>query len=72
MTPRRMLAVALIVLGTLALVYKSFALPGERRSAKIGSLELALEKKKEIAVPAWLGVVAVVVGGALLLAPGRR
>lgn len=72
MTPRRLLAIALVVLGTLALVYKSFEVPGERRAAKIGSLELALEKKKEVVVPAWLGVAAIAVGGALLLFPGRR
>jgi len=67
-----MLAVALLVLGVLALVYKSFAVPGERRSAKIGKFEVALEKQKEIAVPTWLGVAAIVAGGALLLTGGRR
>ncbi len=72
MSPRKILAVALVTLGVLALVYKSFAVPSERKSAKIGKFEVALEKQKEIAVPTWLGVAAIVAGGALLLVPGRR
>lgn len=72
MSPRRILGIALLVLGTLALVYRTFSVPTERHTAKIGSLELAVQEKERVTVPAWLGVVAIVAGGALLLAPGRR
>ena len=40
MNLRRLLGVALLVLGTLALVYRTFSVPTERHTAKIGSLEL--------------------------------
>ena len=71
MNLRRLLGVALIVLGTLALVYRSFNVPTERHTAKLGSLELSLQEKERVRVPTWAGVAAIVAGGALLLA-GRR
>ena len=72
MTLRRILGIALLVLGTLALVYRTFSVPTERHTAKIGSLELAVQEKEKVRVPTWVGVVAIIAGGALLLAPGRR
>ncbi len=71
MNLRRLLGVALLVLGTLALVYRTFSVPTERHTAKIGSLELSLQEKERVRVPTWAGVAAIVAGGALLLA-GRR
>lgn len=72
MNLRRLLGAALLVLGVLALVYRTFSVPTERHTAKLGPLELSVQEKERVSVPTWLGVAALVAGGALLLVPGRR
>jgi len=39
---------------------------------KLGPLELTVKEKETINVPLWAGIGAIVVGGALLLAGGKR
>jgi uncharacterized membrane protein len=72
MNARKLIGAVLIALGVLALVYKSFSVPTERKEAKVGPLEFSVQKKETYSVPTWLGVVAIVAGGALLVVPGRR
>ena len=72
MKPIKLLGIALVVAGVLALVYKGFTYTAERHEAKVGPLELSVEDKERVTIPAWLGVVAVVAGAALLLVPARR
>lgn len=64
----RMLAAAvLIVLGVLALVYPRVSVPTERKEAKLGPLEFAVQKKETFVVPTWAGIAAIAVGAGLLL-----
>ncbi|HLF56550.1 MAG TPA: hypothetical protein VI942_06860 [Thermoanaerobaculia bacterium] len=72
MSLRKLLGVALLVLGILALVYKGFTYTEETHEAKIGPLELNVKEKERVTIPTWAGVAAVVAGGALLAAGGRR
>ncbi len=64
--------VALIVAGTLGLVYGSFSYTKESHEAKLGPIEFTLEDKETVEVPQWAAVGAIAVGGVLLLVGGRR
>ncbi|HMA80371.1 MAG TPA: hypothetical protein VKR81_05755 [Candidatus Binatia bacterium] len=68
----KILGVVLLVAGTLALVYRSFSYTKDTHEAKFGPLEFSLKEKKTVNIPTWAGVGAIVIGGVLLLVPGRR
>jgi hypothetical protein len=72
MTGNQIIAIVLIVLGTLGLAYGSFSFTKETHEAKIGPLELQLKEKETVNVPVWAGVGAIVVGAALLLMPAKK
>ena len=67
----RMLAIALIVGGILALAYGGFSYTQETHTADIGSLHLAVEEKQRVNIPLWAGIAAIV-GGVLLLGTAAR
>jgi len=71
MSPLKMLAIVLIVLGIVGLVYGGFSYTKSTRDAKIGPLELSIKDKETVNVPVWAGIAAIVAGGALL-AFGRK
>jgi len=66
MRPLKGIALALIVLGVLALVYGGITYTKRTHQTKIGSLEFAVKEKETVNVPAWAGAGAIVVGGVLL------
>lgn len=68
----KLLGIALVAAGVLALVYKGFSYTEETHKAKLGPLELAVAEKERVAIPTWAGVVAIAAGAALLLVPGKR
>jgi hypothetical protein len=68
----RILAIALIVGGALALAYGGFSYTRESTAAKLGSVELKVEQKETVNIPLWAGIAAVVGGGGLLLVTARR
>ncbi|MGH7796848.1 MAG: hypothetical protein ACREQ2_18445 [Candidatus Binatia bacterium] len=72
MNALKILGLVLIVVGTLALVYRSFSYTKETHEAKLGPLELSVKEQETISIPTWAGVGAIVVGGILLLVPGKR
>ena len=72
MSAARVLGIALITAGVLALVYGSFSYTKETHEAKLGPLELSVKDKETVAVPVWVGVGAIAAGGALLLSGGRK
>jgi TRAP-type C4-dicarboxylate transport system permease small subunit len=67
MSPTKMAAMALIVVGILALVYGGFTYTKDTHDAKIGPLELSVKDKERVNIPVWAGVGAIVIGGGLLL-----
>jgi hypothetical protein len=69
MSAIKIAAIALIVAGTLGLVYGGFSYTKETHEAKIGSLELSVKDKETVNVPMWAGVGAIVLGGILLVVP---
>jgi TRAP-type C4-dicarboxylate transport system permease small subunit len=63
----KLLAIVLIVAGTLGLVYGGFTYTKDTQKAQLGSLELSITDTETVNVPIWAGVGAIVAGGILLL-----
>ncbi len=63
----RLVAVILIVCGTLGLIYGSFSYTKETHEAKIGPLELSVKDKGRVDVPLWASVGAIAAGVLLLV-----
>jgi len=72
MNALRIIALALIVLGALALAYGSFSYTKETHEAQIGPLQLTIKDRQTINIPVWAGVVAVAGGVGLMLYGGNK
>lgn len=72
MNASKIAGIALIVAGLLGLVFGSFSFTRETHETKIGPIELSVKDKQTVNVPVWLGVGAIVIGGALLVLGGRK
>jgi drug/metabolite transporter (DMT)-like permease len=70
-TGRQLAGVFLLVLGTIALVYRGFSYTTESHDARIGPLEIHVSERERVSVPAWVGATAIA-AGAVLLVVGRR
>lgn len=68
----KLAAVALILAGTLGLLYGSFSFTKETHEAKLGPIELSVKEKQSVNVPVWAGVAAIVVGGGLLVTGSKK
>lgn len=66
MNPIKLLAIVLIVAGSLGLIYGGFTYTKDAQTAKVGPLELTVKDTQTVNVPVWAGVGAIVVGGILL------
>jgi len=66
MNAMKMVAIALIVLGIVALAYGGFTYTKSTHQAKLGPLELSVKDKETVNVPVWVGVGAILAGGFLL------
>lgn len=72
MNSLRTLAIAIIVLGVLAIGYGGFSYTQETTALKLGPMELKVQEKKDINIPLWAGIAAVVGGGLILLGSARK
>ncbi len=68
----RMLGVALIIAGVLGLAYGGFSYTKETQAVKIGPLELNVKEKKDVNIPMWAGIAAIVAGGLMVAARGKK
>lgn len=68
MNAQRVAAVLLLVVGALALVYGGFSYTKETHQANMGPINISVDERKNVNVPVWAGVGALVVGGLLLVA----
>lgn len=69
MNALKLVAVALIIAGALALIYGGFSYPKETQEAKIGPLELTVSERETVNIPVWVGAGAIVAGVILLVVP---
>jgi TRAP-type C4-dicarboxylate transport system permease small subunit len=67
MNALKILAIALIIAGTLGLAYGGFSYTEDTHNADLGSLHLSIKDKEYVNVPVWVGVGAIVFGGLLLV-----
>lgn len=72
MTPLKIVAIVLILLGAAALATGGFSFTKETHQAKIGPLQLSVQEKERVSVPTWLGLAGIAVGVVLLIVPGKR
>jgi TRAP-type C4-dicarboxylate transport system permease small subunit len=68
----RLAAIALVVVGTLALIYGGFSYTKDTTAVKLGSLELSVKEKERVNVPMWAGIAAIVAGGLMLVVGSKR
>lgn len=71
MSARKIVAILLIVAGTIALAYGGITYTKTTHDAKIGPIELSIKDKETVHVPVWAGAGAILLGGVLLLARGK-
>jgi len=67
----RLIAVALIAAGTLALTYGGFSYTKDTTALKLGPLELSVKEKQTVSVPVWAGIAGIAAGAVLLLLGGK-
>ena len=67
----KIVALALIVAGILALAYGGFSYTKETHKADIGPLHIQVSEEEQVNIPLWAGI-ASVVGGVLLLVASRK
>ena len=72
MSAIKIVALALIVAGTLGLVYGKFRYTKETHQTKLGPLEFAVKQQETVNIPQWAGVGAIAVGVLLLLKRTKR
>jgi hypothetical protein len=68
----KLVALALIVAGTLGLVYGGFSYTKDTTAIKLGPLELSVKEKETVNVPVWAGIGAIVIGGVLLVIGSKK
>jgi uncharacterized membrane protein YidH (DUF202 family) len=68
----KLVAIALIVVGVLALAYGGFSYTKDTTIVKLGSIEITTKEKQAVNVPMWAGIGAIVVGGLLLVLGGKK
>ena len=72
MQPVKLIAIVLLVAGVLGLAYGGFTYTKDTEKAQIGPISLTVKDREHVNIPVWAGVVAVLVGGALLVVPMKK
>ena len=67
----RVVAIVLIVAGTLSLVYGGFSYTKDTSAVKLGPLELTVKEKERVNIPVWAGIGAIAACALLLLFGGK-
>jgi hypothetical protein len=71
MNARKLLGIALLIIGGLTLIYGGFSYTKETHSADVGSLHMSVNETQRVNVPVWAGIGALVAGGLLLAMGGK-
>lgn len=67
MNTTKMIALALLVVGALALAYGGFSYTRETHDADLGPIHVSVTDKEYVSVPLWAGIGLMVLGGAVLM-----
>ena len=68
----KVVALAVMLAGVLALTYGGFSYTKDTTVVKLGSVEITAKEKETINIPLWAGIVAIFAGGALLVMGSRK
>jgi uncharacterized membrane protein len=68
----RIIGIALIAAGVLALLYGGFSYTKDTTAVKLGPVELSVKERETVNVPVWAGVGAIVIGGLLLVLGSKK
>jgi hypothetical protein len=68
----RILGIALVALGIVALLYGGITYNKQRTVLEVGDLKVQATEKKSVPIPAVAGVCSIIAGVALMMVPGRR
>jgi hypothetical protein len=68
----KIMGIVLIVAGIAGLLYGNFSYTKETHDIKLGPLEMSVAEKQTVNVPVWVGVGAILGGGALLLYASKQ
>lgn len=72
MNPTKIIGIALIVAGALGLIYGGFSYTQDTTAVKLGPIELSVKEKKEVNIPLWAGIGAILAGVVLLAVGGKN
>lgn len=72
MNSNKIIALVLIVGGALALAYGGFSYTKSSSEANLGPISVEVKDKEQVNIPMWAGIAAVVIGGIMLVVPGKR
>jgi len=63
----KIIAILLIVAGTLGLIYGGFSYTKDKHDVKLGPLQFSVAEKESVYIPVWAGAGAIGIGVILLL-----
>lgn len=64
---QKLVAIVLIITGTLGLAYGGFTYTKETHETDLGPIHMSVDETQHVNVPIWAGVGAIVIGGLFLL-----
>jgi drug/metabolite transporter (DMT)-like permease len=72
MSPTKIAAIILIVVGVVGLAYGGFTYTSDRQEIRVGSMSMSVDQHRTVPVPLWAGITAVLLGAGLLLVPAKK
>ncbi len=72
MNASKLVAILLLVAGTLGLVYGGFSYTKDTTVVKLGPLEVSAKEKETVNFPLWASIGAIVAGGVLLVVGSKK
>lgn len=68
----RIIAILLLVGGTLSLVYGGFTYTRSTSEAELGPISIEVQERERVNVPVWAGVLGIALGAGLLVTSTRK
>ena len=68
----KIVAIALVLAGALALTFGGFSYTKDTTVVKLGPLEISAKEKETVNIPLWAGIGAIVAGGLLLVLGSKK
>ena len=68
----KIIGIILILAGVLGVATGGFSFTQETHKASLGPINLSVEEKKDVNIPLWASIAAIVAGAAVLVAGSKR